>query len=213
MALTDLSSYAGLRDAIAGWLNRADLVDQIPAFVQLFEAQFNTDPRGRVQDSVVIATADIADELTPVPVDYIQMQNLRIPGSVRAPGGLDLLTPQKIGAFKPLHVNPGEPLYYAIIGRQLRLLPTPDVSYTFEMEYFAKLPALSDDDSTNWLLESRPGIYLYGSLLQAEPYLKNDERIAVWQGLYNALMEDLNTTDDRALLSGATLKMRTRSFG
>src|SRR5574340_1768055 len=208
-----IQTYDDLIANVAGWLNRGDLAAVIPTFVSLFEAQFNKDPRGRIQKSVVIASANIANELSPVPSNYIQMQNLRIPGSQSNPDGLDLLTPQQVGQFRARYNVAGEPLYYAIIGTQLRLLPIPDQQYTFEMEYFSKLPALSASNETNWLLADRPDIYLYGSLLQAEPYLKNDERIPVWRGLYDSAMEALNTTDDRALFSGATLKMRTRSFG
>lgn len=208
-----IQTYDDLIANVAGWLNRGDLAAVIPTFVSLFEAQFNKDPRGRIQKSVVISSADIANELSPVPSDYIQMQNLRIPGSQSNPDGLDLLTSQQVGQFRLRYNVAGEPLYYAIIGAQLRLLPIPDQQYTFEMEYFSKLPALGTSNETNWLLADHPDIYLYGSLLQAEPYLKNDERIPVWRGLYDSAMEALNTTDDRALFSGATLKMRTRSFG
>lgn len=208
-----IQTYDDLIANVAGWLNRGDIAAVIPTFVSLFEAQFNKDPRGRIQKSVVISSANIANELSPVPSNYIQMQNLRIPGSQSNPDGLDLLTSQQVGQFRARYNVAGEPLYYAIIGTQLRLLPIPDQQYTFEMEYFSKLPALSASNETNWLLADHPDIYLYGSLLQAEPYLKNDERIPVWRGLYDSAMEALNTTDDRALFSGATLKMRTRSFG
>ena len=206
-------SYAALQGEVADWLNRGDLTAKLPGFIALFEAQFNADPRGRIQKSVVIATADVSSEYSSIPGDYAQMQNLRVPGSQAYPQGLDLLTSQQINAYRAKYSYAAEPRYYAIVGKQLRLLPTPDQSYTLEMEYFSKLPALSDAQPTNWLLEDNPHIYLYGTLLQAEPYLKNDDRIGVWRGLYDSAMEALNTTDDRALLSGATLKMRTRSFG
>lgn len=208
-----IQTYADLTARMADWLNRGDLVGVIPDFIALFEAQYNDDPRGRIQKSVVIATAEIENELTPVPRDYIQMQNLRVPGSQCNPEGLQLLTSQQIGQYRARYSVAGEPLYYAIIGTQLRVLPVPDKQYTLEMEYFGKLPPLSSTNPTNWLLADHPNLYLYGSLMQAEPYLKNDERIPVWRALYDSGMEALNTTDDRALFSGATLKMRTRSFG
>lgn len=205
--------YDSLQQAIAEELNRSDLSAKIPLFIQMFEKAYNKDPRGRIQDSVVISTADIAEDLTPVPADYIQMQNLRIPASVCQVDGLQLLTSQQVGWFRERYNVAGEPLYYAIIGGRLRLLPIPDQQYTFEMEYFAKLPTLSETNETNWLLNDHPDIYMYGALMHAEPYLKNDERIATWGKLYGDLMESLNTTDDRAQFSGDTLKMRTRSFG
>ncbi len=205
-------TYADLQATLVDWLNRADLAAQVPAFIALFEQDFNKDPRARVQDSVIISTAQIANELTPVPADYVQMQTLAIPGSTTRPEGLELLTPSQIRQYRAFHKSAGEPEYYAIIGRQIKLLPVPDQEYTFEMEYFSKVPPLSDTNPTNWLLQQNPDLYLYGSLIHAEPYLKNDDRVATWQGLHSKNMENLNTTDDRALLSGATLKMRPRGF-
>lgn len=210
--MATFDSYETLKATLADWLNRADLVAQIPAFIALFESAFNDDPRSRVQDSVVISTAPISTELATVPVDYVQMQRIGVVGSTQFPGGLELLTPTQLGQYRAMHRTAGEPQYYAIIGRQIRLLPVPDKEYTFEMEYFAKVPPLSDAIPMNWLLETRPNLYLYGALIHAEPYLKNDDRVSTWLGLYNAGMEALNVTDDRALLSGATLKMRPRGF-
>lgn len=216
-----INSYDTLKAAMADWLNRQDLVAQIPQFISLFEAEYDMDERGRIQKSVVISQADLAQELSPVPADYIQMQNLRIPGSTNNYDGLDMLTSNQVGWFRERYNVAGEPLYYAIIGTQLRLVPAPDQQYSFEMEYFAKLPKLQDESTpgagdavpTNWLLQDHPSIYLYGSLKHAEPYLKNDERVATWKGLYDEAMDKLNVTDDRALFSGAPPKMRTRSFG
>lgn len=205
--------YASLQAAIAEELNRADLTAKIPMFIQLFEKAYNKDPRGRIQDSVVIATASIVADLEPAPDDYIQMQNLRIPGSQCNPEGLQLLTSQQIGWYRNRYSVAGEPLYYAVIGGKLRLLPVPDQAYTFEMEYYSRLPALSATNTSNWLLSDHPDIYFYGALMHAEPFLKNDERIDTWGKLLSSLMEALNTTDDRAQFSGDTLKMRTRSFG
>ena len=208
-----IQTYSDLNARIADWLNRGDLVSVIPDFITLFETSFNDDPRGRIQKSVVISTADVANELTPLPADYIQMQNLRVPGSQNYPEGLQFLTSQQVGQFRATYSTAGEPAYYAIIGNQIRLLPVPDQQYTLEMEYFGKLPSLSNTNPTNWLLNDHPHLYLYGALIAAEPYLKNDDRVATWKALFNEAMEALNTTDDRALFSGAPLKMRTRSFG
>jgi hypothetical protein len=73
--------------------------------------------------------------------------------------------------------------------------------------YYKALPALSAN-STNWLLTAHPDVYLYGSLMQAAPYLKNDERLAVWGSLYTASIADLNQSSDRAEVSGGPLVMR-----
>lgn len=75
------------------------------------------------------------------------------------------------------------------------IAPTPDAAYPFEVVYW-ELPALLDDtNTTNWLTEYAPQLLLYGTLLEATPFLKNDERIATWQGFYDRAAAMLNGED------------------
>ena len=50
-------------------------------------------------------------------------------------------------------------------------------------------------NQTNWFTIYAPQALLYGSLLQAMPFLKNDERIPMWQQQYTAIMNTLKTED------------------
>jgi hypothetical protein len=63
------------------------------------------------------------------------------------------------------------------------------------------------------LLTAAPDVYLYGALLQAAPYLKDDARISTWATLYTSAMEDLQVADDRGATSGGALVARARTFG
>ena len=73
--------------------------------------------------------------------------------------------------------------------------PTPDVAYPFEVLYYELPPLLDDSVQTNWLTEYAPQLLLYGSLLEATPFLKNDERIATWQAYYDRAAQMLNGED------------------
>ncbi len=64
------------------------------------------------------------------------------------------------------------------------VVPTPDISYPFELSYYEKPIPLSETNQTNWLTENAPDMLLYATLLEAVPYLKNDPRIAVWKDYY-----------------------------
>jgi hypothetical protein len=90
--------------------------------------------------------------------------------------------------------------------------PSPDTTYQAEIVYYGKIPALSDSNTSNWLLSLSPDIYLYGSLLQATPYLRDDERLPVIASLYQRMIEDMNISNERT--SGQTsTQMRVPSFG
>jgi hypothetical protein len=73
--------------------------------------------------------------------------------------------------------------------------PTPDAAYPFEILYYELPPLLDDTVQTNWLTEYAPQLLLYGTLLEATPFLKNDERIQVWQGMYDRAAAMLNGED------------------
>lgn len=89
-----------------------------------------------------------------------------------------------------------EPVFYTDYSYTNWLLaPTPDAAYPIEILYY-ELPALLDDNNqTNWLTEFAPNLLLYATLLEATPYLKNDERIPVWQNMYGMAAQALNGED------------------
>jgi hypothetical protein len=73
--------------------------------------------------------------------------------------------------------------------------PTPDAAYPFEVLVYQLLPLLDDAAQTNWLTEYAPQVLLYASLLEATPFLKNDERIPIWQQMYDRSAQALNGED------------------
>jgi hypothetical protein len=107
----------------------------------------------------------------------------------------------------------GKPLYFSVVGGQFEMCPTPDSEYSLEMSYFAKIDALTDDTDANWLLTDYPDLYLYTSLMHSAPYLKDDERLAVWAQMATKAKEELIARDASSSFNGSTPKIRVRSFG
>jgi len=81
--------------------------------------------------------------------------------------------------------NKGKPKAYSIIGNNIQLRPLPDSAYEIEMLYYKYFTPLSDSNTTNDMLTNHPDVYLYGSLVEAEPYLQNDKRIQTWASFYD----------------------------
>jgi len=88
-------------------------------------------------------------------------------------------------------------------------MPTPDASYTLQINYYKSLPAMSDSGD-NWLLVSHPDIYLYSVLMQASPYLMDSESAQVWDGLLARAMQELQMSDERSKYAGGTLSMKPK---
>jgi hypothetical protein len=96
------------------------------------------------------------------------------------------------------------PLFYAEYDYNNWIIaPTPDQAYPFEVLVYQILPLLDDTNQTNWLTEYAPQVLLYASLLEATPFLKNDERVGLWQQMYDRAAQALNGEDLSKILDRA----------
>jgi hypothetical protein len=207
-----LTTYAELKTSVGDWLNRTDLATAISDFVSLAEAQIERQLRTRQMIVRANASFAAAAEYGTVPDDFLETKSIKLDTNP-----ITYLSFQTIDAMDQLsnttYLSSGKPLYFSIVGSQFRLLPIPDGEYTAELVYYAKLAKLSNTNTTNWLLTQAPDVYLYGSLLQAAPYLQDDARISVWSSLYQAGLEQLQIADDRGSTSGGAILARARTFG
>jgi hypothetical protein len=82
--------------------------------------------------------------------------------------------------------------------------PTPDQAYPWEIVYY-RLPALLDStNSTNWLTQYVPETLLYRTLLECTPFIKNDERMPTWEGLYETSIAALGGEDMKKIVDRTT---------
>jgi len=204
-----LSTYSQLKSTLGDWLNREDLVAVVPSFIALAEAQIER--ALRVRQMIGRSTATIDTQYSAVPSDFLETKTFKITSSAPIQP-LQFATMEQMDEFDATNSAAQRPTLFTIVGNQIRVHPAPDTSYTAELVYYAKLPKLSDSNPTNWLLTSSPDVYLYGALLQSAPYLKDDERMAVWSSLYAAGLESIKTADQGATASGL-IKSRVKPFG
>ena len=110
-------------------------------------------------------------------------------------------------SYWPNEADTGEPVFYADYNYTNWLIaPTPDAAYPFEVLYY-ELPILLDDaNQTNWLTDYAPQVLLYAALLEATPFLKNDERIPVWQQMYDRSAAMLNGEDLAKILDRSAVR-------
>ena len=210
-----LDNYTDLIATLLDTLNRQDLANAVPGFIALVEAEVNSDDRFRCMASLVRSTATLsppvapqANSYIPVPADYISMQNFRIL-EVPPPGRVTELTTAQMDLQRQVLPQMDTPIHYSVLGEEMELLPAPDTQYTAQMIYYAKVPPLATaTGGTNWLLNHYPQIYYYGALLQAAPYLRNDDRIETWRMMYEAAAERIKISNDRGQFSGSPMKMR-----
>ena len=204
-----LDTFAGLKATIADYLNRDDLTTIIPSFITIAEAKFNR--KLRTRQMIKRAEGQIETAFFAYPADWLQAKEFQL--NTNPIQRLQFVTEAQGDELKSnRYVSVGQPVYYTITGSQLEFIPTPDATYSAELTYYAKITALSDSNTSNWLLAYAPDLYLYGALLEAAPYLKDDERLAIWSQMYINSISDIEVADQRASVSSTPL-VRARSLG
>ena len=208
-----ITTYAELQTATANWLDRTDLTARIPEFIELSEANFN-----RVIRQPDMVTKNDSFSLTSryntLPSDTLEI--VRIVLDLTPVIVLEYLTPEEISERRVSMSATGKPYYFTVIGgssNQLEVVPSPDSTYTSSIVYYTRIAALSDSATSNWLLAAHPDIYLFGTLVEAEPYLKNDERMPMWTSRLDKALMALRLQGERELHTGSSLRMRSRVLG
>ena len=208
-----ITTYAELQTATANWLDRTDLTARIPEFIELSEANFN-----RVIRQPDMVTKNDSFSLTSryntLPSDTLEI--VRIVLDLTPVIVLEYLTPEEISERRVSMSSTGKPYYFSVIGgssNQLEVVPSPDSTYTSSIVYYTRIAALSDAATSNWLLAAHPDIYLFGTLVEAEPYLKNDERMPMWTNRLDKALMALRLQGERELHTGSSLRMRARVLG
>jgi hypothetical protein len=206
-----MDNYTDLQDSIADWLNRVgspDLAARAPDFIKMAEARFNR--KLRVRQNEKRATAGLDAGFITLPSDWLEAIALRLVIDGK-PVSLELGTPEQLVQARRNAVIGGQtsPALYRFIGNQIEVAPYVSGEATMELEYHCKVPDLATN-ATNWVLAEWPDLYLYGALQHSAPYLRDDQRLQTWAGIYNTLWSELTDADDAAKHSGSVLKTRTR---
>ena len=203
-----ISTYAELKTAVASWLNRDDLTANIPDFITLCEARLNRVLRTRAMEGLYTASTVAGQRDYNLPPNYLQMRALRLNTSPLTV--LEYVSPEimdRVWAGS----SGGKPVAYTIKANELFLGPSPGAVYTMEMDYYRKFDSLSTIITTNDMLTDNPDVYLYGALLEAEPFIKNDSRIQVWGTSFYKAITDIQDQDSKDRHSGSEMRIRNTS--
>lgn len=174
-----LDTFANLKTDIAGWLKRDDLTTYIPSFITLAEEAHRADVR--IKEMVSRDAITVNARQINLPTGFLEPITFRLlttPVTV-----LKYVNPDNMNKYR--QESTGQPEWFTFFGPEIEFDVAPDSSYSGEIVYYKAETALSDSNTTNNILTNAPSTYLYGSLLQAEPFLKNDERLALWTIMYD----------------------------
>lgn len=193
-----LSTYAELQTAILTLVERDDATTTaaVVDHIKLCEADMNR--RLASRSRIARATATIADEFSAVPTDFGGVRSFKIDGGNR----LQLITDQEMADLKNDTAVTGEPVYFAVVGGEFEFYPVPDTSYTAELTYRQKVPALSSSATSNWALSAHPDAYLYGSAMHTAVFLEDGNKAASYRALYETAVDQIAADNELQTYGG-----------
>ena len=204
-----ITTYAELQSAITDFLNRDDLDAKAPTFISLAESNLSRDIRHWRQEKR--STAELDTQYSAIPADFLEDIRFYITSGDTRP--LEKISQFELldRKFRNLNTS-GQPAYYALTAGEIEVYPVPDGTYTAELYYYSEIEALSDSNTSNWMLQYFPDAYLYGSLIHSAPYLKDDSRLQIWAALYQSAIDAINLSSDAAKYGGSGRRMKIRAY-
>lgn len=197
MTAAAVMTYDSLVNDVQTYLERTDTatLEKIPQFIMLAEQVIASELKFlgnlTVAESQMVQGEAVIDK--PARWRKTVSMNVTVNG-VKTP--VFLRKYEYIREYWPDASQTGEPLFYCDYDYTHWLVaPTPAEAYTFEVLYYERAQPLDSSNQTNWFTQYAPQALLYGTLLQAMPFLKNDERMAMWQAQYSQIMQILKTED------------------
>tara|TARA_R110000822_G_scaffold54201_5_gene139072 strand:- start:8257 stop:8892 length:636 start_codon:yes stop_codon:yes gene_type:complete len=197
MTTAQFMNYDSLVEDIQQYLERTDdaTIAQIPRFIMLAEqviaSQIKFLGNLTVNTSNMVAATATIDK--PARWHKTISMNVTVDGK-RQP--VFLRKYEYLREYAPDPSVQGTPKFYADYDYTHWLVaPTPDTAYDYEVLYYERVQPLDSTNQTNWFTIYAPQAMLYGSLLQAMPFLKNDERISMWQQQYDLIINTLKAED------------------
>lgn len=198
-------TYNSLVNEVLSYLNRTDAATtaRIPDFISQAEQRICRESKNIGLEMYVTGNFTAGNAVLQKPGRW--RRNLSINFGTGATfdvrNQLYLRSYEFIRNYWPDDTVTGTPLYYSDYGyNHIVVCPTPALAYPFEWAFLQLPEQITLLNQTNWITDYAPDVLLYATLLEAIPFLKDDERIPVWQKMYERGLASLNGQDDQRLL-------------
>ena len=209
-------TFNSLRDDVRNYLERGASIatdpivyEQIPKLINFAERRIARDIKIQGFQTVVTATMQSGVAVMPKPDRWRETISMNL-GTGQDSNNRQLLFTRSYEycrTYWPNEAATGQPVFYADYDYKHWLFaPTPDNAYPVEIVYYELPPLLDEALQQNWLTNFAPNALLYGTLLEATPFLKNDDRIPVWLNFYQMSIDSLNTEDMKKMIDRSTTR-------
>ncbi len=203
-----ITSYSTLLTAVGDYLARSDLSTFTPNFVQNCEERFFRDSDNWASWMESALNVTISSGVAALPSNYLGLRVAYISGQTSQP--LKRITLEQLYSRYPRTTSTGTPIFISRNASNFEFGPVPTDGISLIGTYYAKPTVLRSyttggaDAIAHFLIVNAPDLLLYGALLEAEPFLKNDARVAMWKSAYDIALEAYRSRFAAEMSSGST---------
>ena len=190
-------TYDSLVEDVITYSERDDtsFVAQIPRLIMLTEQSIAAQIKTLMQLNVVNTTLTVNDPVIQKPARWRKTTSMKINGQPVLNRSMDYVT-----QFQTESDN-GQPLYYGDYDYDhWALAPIPDDDYSLQIIYYSRIQPLDITNQENLLTREAPQALLYGTLLQAQGFIKNADKLAMWKGYYDEAINALKGEDQKRMI-------------
>lgn len=195
-------TYATLQTGVADYLHRTDLTTKLPGFVTLAESVLFRELS--IRDMAISVDLTTTGEYRDLPADFGDVVKLTVTyGSTEIP--LDYKSPP----YSWLS-GIGKPNAYTLDNNQIRIFGA-STGFAFKLYYKPKIQALSDTNTTNWLLKNAYDLYFYAVALEAAKNIRDTAEETKLSAIVGQLLDSVRRASERkGLPSTASLQIKPR---
>jgi hypothetical protein len=186
-------TYDNLIQDVINYMERNDaqFVAQIPSLIGLAESAIASELKTYLQMTVVETTLLENQVILDKPARWRKTVSMKTNGKPM------LMRSQDYIAQYQSESDPGLPLYYAEYDyNNWAFAPAPDADYPVEIIYYSEIQPLDESNQQNLFTREAPQAMLFGTLLQAQGYLKALDKLPVWKSYYTDCLAALKTEDN-----------------
>lgn len=210
--MAESMTYNSLVQDVQDYAERSDqpFLDQIPRFIMLCENRIATEVRGLGYLRFVTSNLIQGNGELVKPTRWRETASF----SIRIPSTNEIVFLKQraytyLRSYWPDPSAEDVPKYYSDYSYEHYLIvPTPNFDYDLELSYFERPTPLSASDQTNWTTQYAPQLLLYGTLMEAQPFLKRPERTAEFQSLFDRAATTVSQESERRMMGDQNV-MRT----
>jgi len=204
MTTVPVMTYDSLVADVQNYMERNDaqFVAQIPSLIYLAEQSLAAEIKTLQQLNVVLVTVLSGQFILQKPALWKKTISMKANGQPIVKRTQDYL------AQITAESSTGTVQYYAEYDYDnFMLSPTPSANTSIELTYYGLVQPLNTDNQQNLITREIPQALLFGTLLQAQGYLKAIDKLAVWKQYYTDAISAIKNEDKLRSIDRNTVAM------